>query len=122
MSARPRLLLPVPAILLTLSACTVTATPAPVAATDAPAGAEGARADGCPSARTLEGLADLPEGWSFDSVTCAGDWAAADPRTPTPADGFYLFKKSGADWKYHSEGSGYECEELGLTEAPFCVS
>ncbi|GID97666.1 hypothetical protein ACFQFC_12900 [Amorphoplanes digitatis] len=78
----------------------------------------------CPSEKTLEKLADLPKGWYFvpSSVECWKGWATADPEGPTPGDGIYLFQyKPGKGWRYHSQGSGYHCEELGIDEpAPFC--
>lgn len=131
MSARYRLLLTVPAALLALSACTSAADPAPHAAEPTKTTAANPTATtpaattetaGCPSAETLEGLVELPKDWRFASVECVGDWAAADPEGPNPGDGFYLFKKSGTTWKLHGEGSGYDCKELGLDKAPFCIS
>lgn len=78
----------------------------------------------CPSAKALEKLADLPEGWRFvpSSVECWHDWATADPEGPNDGDGLYLFRyRAGTGWKYHSQGSAYDCAALGLREpAPFC--
>lgn len=78
----------------------------------------------CPSAKTLEGLTDLPAGWHFvpSSVECWKGWATADPKGPSQGDGFYLFQyKTGSGWRYHSQGSGYDCKDLGIKEqAPFC--
>jgi hypothetical protein len=153
MSARHRLLLPATAVLFGLGACGSTPAPALIAAAppssaptsaapaatsaapegDAPATSQAAapkpsdRTAGgveCPSARTLEKLADLPKGWHFvpSSVECWKGWATADPKGPTPGDGVYLFHhKTGKGWKYHSQGSGYHCKEIGINEAaPFC--
>jgi hypothetical protein len=80
----------------------------------------------CPSAKTLEKLVDLPKGWYFgpSSVECWRGWATADPKSPTPGDGFYLFQyKAGTGWRYHSQGSGYHCKDLGITTGnpPFCL-
>ena len=78
----------------------------------------------CPSAKTLEGLTDLPAGWHFvpSSVECWKGWATADPKGPGQGDGFYLFHyKPGTGWRYDSQGSGYDCKDLGIKEeAPFC--
>ena len=79
----------------------------------------------CPSAKTLERLADLPDGWSFPSsgVQCWRAWATAEPKSPTAGDGIYLFQyKPGTGWRYHSQGSGYLCADLGITSGrpPFC--
>jgi hypothetical protein len=73
----------------------------------------------------LEGLADLPDGWRFvpSSVECWRGWATADPEGPTPGDGVYLFQyKTGKGWRYHSQGSGFLCQDLGITTGnpPFC--
>ncbi|MFE9193032.1 hypothetical protein ACFYL6_25860 [Micromonospora sp. NPDC007208] len=76
----------------------------------------------CPSAKSLEALVELPKGWTFGSVQCVKDWAGADPQGPTAGDGVYLFHyKAGTGWKYYGDGSGYDCKDLGLTEAPFCI-
>ena len=150
MSARLRSLLPVTAILFGLTACSSTPSPAPLSAappsaTSAPTStapadvapatsravateasdhmAGGAK---CPSAKTLEKLVDLPKDWYFvpSSVECWKGWATADPEGPTPGDGFYLFQhKTGTGWRYHSQGSGYHCKDLGINEAaPFCLN
>jgi hypothetical protein len=78
----------------------------------------------CPSARTLEKLADLPTGWHFvpASVACWKGWAWADAEGPNPGDGIHLFHyTTGKGWRFHSEGSGYHCKEIGIREAaPFC--
>ena len=78
----------------------------------------------CPSAKALEKLADLPEGWRFvpSSVECWHDWATADPQGPNDGDGIYLLRyRAGKGWKYHSQGSAYDCAALGIREpAPFC--
>ncbi|MEU7614019.1 hypothetical protein [Micromonospora sp. NPDC049204] len=77
----------------------------------------------CPSAQTLEKLVELPKGWTFGSVECVEDWAGADPQGPTAGDGWYLFHfVAGTGWKYRGDGSGYDCVDLGLKEAPFCIS
>jgi hypothetical protein len=85
-----------------------------------------ARGPKCPSAKALEKLVDLPKDWYFvpSSVECWKGWAWADPEGPFPGDGFYLFRyKAGTGWRYHSQGSGYRCEDLGINEtAPFCRS
>jgi len=83
------------------------------------------RYPGCPSAKTLERLADLPKGWYFvpSSVQCWKGWAMADPEGPTPGDGIYLFQyQAGKGWRYHSQGSAYQCQDLGITSGnpPFC--
>ncbi len=78
----------------------------------------------CPSAKALEKLVDLPKSWHFvpSSVECWKGWATAAPEGPNTGDGVYLFRhKSGTGWRYHSQGSGYHCKELGINEAaPFC--
>ncbi|GID97668.1 hypothetical protein ACFQFC_12910 [Amorphoplanes digitatis] len=94
-------------------------TPSSVRTSDRP------RYPACPSAKALEKLADLPKGWYFvpSSVECWKGWATADPEGPTPGDGIYLFQyKAGKGWRYHSQGSGYHCAELGITSGnpPFC--
>ncbi|WP_039905365.1 hypothetical protein [Micromonospora lupini] len=76
----------------------------------------------CPSAKTLEALVELPKGWTFGSVDCVKDWAGADPEGPGVGDGSYLFHfVPGTGWKYYGDGSGYDCVDLGLKEAPFCI-
>jgi hypothetical protein len=142
MSARNHLLMPVAAVLFGLTACAATPVPAPApappsaastpavspsaapATSDVPATAAPTRTAGCPSAKTLEKLADLPKDWYFvpSSVKCWKGWAWADPEGPTPGDGIFLFKDTaGKGWRFHSEGSGYHCEDLGIHEsAPFC--
>lgn len=141
MSGRYRLLLAVPALMVTLSACSFSgsvseSTPeaaAPGTTTAAPASSSPApvtttteaapHPEACPSAKTFEGLTDkLPAGWSFTDVTCAEGWAAATPKGPSQGDGVYLFQKTGTTWKYHSQGSGFDCKDLGIDEAPFCIS
>ena len=135
MSAR-HLLLPATAVLFGLTACT--AAPAPAPETAAPTSAAPTSAAptsaaptsaapvsaGCPSAKELEKLYDLPEGWSFvpSSVECWKNWATAASEGPSQGDGIYLFQyRAGTGWKYHSQGSGYLCEDLGIDEpAPFC--
>ncbi|GAA1643730.1 hypothetical protein [Actinoplanes couchii] len=98
---------------------TTASSPAPGKTTADPA----PKPDECPSAQTLEGLTtELPEGWSFTDVTCAEGWAAATPKGPKTGDGVYLFQKTGTTWKYHSQGSGFDCKDLGLDAAPFCIS
>ncbi|MFC6019728.1 hypothetical protein ACFP2T_26415 [Plantactinospora solaniradicis] len=79
----------------------------------------------CPSATTLEKLADLPKDWRFvpSRVKCWKNWATADAEGPTAGDGVYLFQyKAGTGWRYHSQGSGFYCEDLGITSGnpPFC--
>ncbi|MBG0566630.1 hypothetical protein [Actinoplanes aureus] len=69
-------------------------------------------------------LVDLPKDWRFvpSSVECWKGWATAAPEGPDLGDGVYLFQyKAGTGWRYHSQGSGYHCEDLGIKEAaPFC--
>ena len=149
MSARNRLLLPAAAVLLGLSACTaapsVAASSAPASsaavpsavptsaapATVAPATSaapakkpSGRPAAGCPSAKTLERLVDLPRDKHIvaASVQCWKSWAWADAKGPKPGDGIYLFhRRPGQGWQYHSQGSAFECRDLGIHEpAPFC--
>ena len=78
----------------------------------------------CPSAKALEKLVDLPEGWHFvpSKVQCWKGWATAEPRRTTPGDGVYLFRyHAGTGWRYHSQGSAFDCKDLGINEpAPFC--
>ncbi|NMO53884.1 hypothetical protein HH310_22225 [Actinoplanes sp. TBRC 11911] len=79
----------------------------------------------CPSAKTLEKLADLPDGWSFpsSSIECWRTWATAAPMRPGVGDGIYLFHyKASTGWQYHSQGSAYDCKDLGITTGnpPFC--
>lgn len=79
----------------------------------------------CPSAKTLEKLADLPKDWSFvpSSVKCWRTWAWASPKRPGVGDGIFLFHyQTGTGWRFHSEGSGYACKDLGITTGnpPFC--
>ena len=79
----------------------------------------------CPSAKTLEKVANLPKGWHFvpSSVECWRTWATADPEGPTPGDGVYLFHyQPGVGWRYHSQGSAFDCQDLGITSGnpPFC--
>ena len=72
----------------------------------------------CPSPRTLERLADLPEDWSFPApgVNCWRTWATAKPEGPNRGDGIFLFRyTSGGGWRYHSQGSAYACADLGIT-------
>ncbi|MEV6637699.1 hypothetical protein AB0M54_43915 [Actinoplanes sp. NPDC051470] len=79
----------------------------------------------CPSAKTLEKLADLPADWRFrpSQVECWRTWATAVPEGPDVGDGVFLFKyKAGTGWRLHSEGSGFHCADLGITSGnpPFC--
>jgi hypothetical protein len=76
----------------------------------------------CPPAKEFEKLVDLPEGWHFKRVKCWKSWATAEPEGPNKGDGIYLFRyASDAGWRYHSQGSGYFCKDLGINEsAPFC--
>jgi hypothetical protein len=80
----------------------------------------------CPSAPALEGLVELPTGFSFvpGSVQCAQGWAAVGLKRPAAGDGVYLFHyKTGTGWRYYDEGTGWDCEDLRITgPAPFCVS
>jgi len=79
----------------------------------------------CPSPKTLERLADLPEDWYFPAsgVDCWRTWATAEPAGPDRGGGIYLFRyTTGGGWKYHSQGSAYDCADLGITSGnpPFC--
>ena len=86
----------------------------------------------CPSAKTLERIARaapedeaLPDDSSFPAsgVECWRTWATAAPRSPVPGNGIYLFHfEPGIGWRYHSQGSGYRCQDLGITSGrpPFC--
>ncbi|NMO53886.1 hypothetical protein HH310_22235 [Actinoplanes sp. TBRC 11911] len=69
-------------------------------------------------------MSNLPKGWHYvpSSVECWKGWATADPEGPTVGDGFDLFRyQAGKGWRYHSQGSGYHCKDLGIDEpAPFC--
>ena len=80
----------------------------------------------CPSIETLGSLVELPQGWSFAStkVQCAETWAAADVQRPAAGNIRYLFHyTTGTGWRYHEQGTGWTCGELGLTQpAPFCTS
>ena len=146
MSARHLLLLPAAAALLALTACDPAAAPGPAAsgpgspaavpassaAADvtptatppAPAKApQGARSADCPSAATLQKLVKLPKGWTFGEINCVKGWAGADPQGPNAGDGVYIFQyKAATGWKYYGDGSGYDCADLGIKEAPFCIS
>ncbi|MBU2669888.1 hypothetical protein KOI35_40895 [Actinoplanes bogorensis] len=103
--------------------------PAPSSSAPVPAPSTSSRSLGpehgsgvCPPAKEFEKLADLPEGWHFPSVKCWKSWAFAAPEGPGVGDGIYLFRYvSSKGWRYHSQGSGYMCEDLGIHEpAPFC--
>jgi hypothetical protein len=148
MSARHRSLLPpVAAVLLALTACSTAVSPtvtpsAPALPSTAPASAPASPATAptsapasttapavarpavrCPSAKALEKLSDLPADWHFvpSSVECWKGWATADPKGPADGDGIYLFQYRSGGWRYHSQGSGYHCKEIGIDEAaPFC--
>jgi hypothetical protein len=86
----------------------------------------------CPSAKSLERIARdlppdeaLPDNWQFpaSTVECWRTWATAVPEGPGTGDGVYLFRyKSDTGWRYHSQGSGYQCADLGITSGnpPFC--
>jgi hypothetical protein len=79
----------------------------------------------CPSAKTLEKLAGLPKDWHIvaSSVECWRTWASAGAKGPTPGDGIFLFQyKAGTGWRFHGEGSGMRCQDLGITSGnpPFC--
>ncbi|BCJ58955.1 hypothetical protein [Micromonospora endophytica] len=42
---------------------------------------------------------------------------------PNIGNGGYLFHyEAGTGWKYYGDGTGYDCSELDLIEAPFCTS
>ncbi|MDG4788722.1 hypothetical protein O7626_22820 [Micromonospora sp. WMMD1102] len=56
-------------------------------------------------------------------MSCWRNWATAEPEGPTVGDGAYLFHhRAGTGWRYHSRGSGFYCEDLGITSGnpPFC--
>ncbi|WP_433311375.1 hypothetical protein ACQP0U_24780 [Micromonospora sp. CA-269861] len=55
-------------------------------------------------------------------MECWKGWATAEPDGPATGDGVYLFQyKTGTGWRYHSQGSAYDCKNLGINEpAPFC--
>ncbi|MEU8230089.1 hypothetical protein AB0C12_10855 [Actinoplanes sp. NPDC048967] len=86
----------------------------------------------CPSPKSLERIARdlppdeaLPDNWHFpaSTVECWRTWATAAPEGPGRGDGVYLFRyRSDTGWRYHSQGSGYQCAELGITSGspPFC--
>jgi hypothetical protein len=80
----------------------------------------------CPSIETLGDLVELPQGWSFapTGVQCAETWAAAAVKRPAGGNVRYLFHyTTGAGWRYHEQGTEWDCRELGLTQpAPFCTS
>ncbi|MCY1136370.1 hypothetical protein OWR29_00045 [Actinoplanes sp. Pm04-4] len=149
MSAPHRLALPAVAVLLGLTACGSTASSAPASASApsptpissapvSPAPAPTTKAPSpsatrdslgpehgsgvCPPAKEFEKLVDLPEGWHFARVKCWKSWATTEPEGPNKGDGIYLFRyASDAGWRYHSQGSGYFCKDLGIHEpAPFC--
>jgi hypothetical protein len=98
---------------------------APVA--DEPPGPSAASpsSPGCPSAKDLQQLVELPTGWSFvpSGVQCAQGWAAIAVKRPASGNGIYLFHyKAGTGWRYYDEGTGWNCKDLGLTEATtFCA-
>ncbi|CCH15796.1 Protein of unknown function [Micromonospora lupini str. Lupac 08] len=135
MSARHLLLLPVVTVLIGLSACDSGEPAGPSPTASAPTSAAGApsaspaaaspaagTAD-CPTATALQTLVELPKDWSFGEVKCFKDWATADPQGPTAGDGVYLFRYvAGTGWKYYDQGSDWDCKDLGISEAPFCVS
>jgi hypothetical protein len=84
----------------------------------------------CPSAATLERAArnapadeSLPENWRLVHVECWKGWVRAGTEGPNTGDGKYLFRyRAGSGWRYHSQGSAYECKALGIHErSPFCV-
>jgi len=147
MSVRRLLLLPAATVLFALTACAATAASGPGSTASAPASAApasaapadsapgatptvttkapgGIKSADCPSGTTLQKLVELPKGVTFGGVECVKGWAGADPQGGNAGDGVYLFHyKAGTGWKYYGEGSGYDCEELGLNEpAPFCIS
>ena|ERR1700754_863056 len=131
-SSAPRSAAPVPAA--PISTGRASSTPTSAALPDGAAASShavatrspdrGAGGGNCPSATALGKLVSLPKGWSFipSSVECWKGWATAEPQGPDSGDGVYLFQyKAGAGWRYHSQGSAYECEDLGIDEAaPFC--
>lgn len=150
MPARRHLLLPVATVLFGLTACTPASAPVaapasapattapeataapktttPPTATTAPKATKTsdrtAASPGCPSAKDLERLVDLPKDWYFvpSSVECWKGWATARPDGPNHGDGDYLFRyQRSAGWKYHSQGSAYDCADLGIKEeGPIC--
>ncbi|MEV4495566.1 hypothetical protein AB0J84_07665 [Micromonospora arborensis] len=80
----------------------------------------------CPSTQTLGTMVELPAGWSFASrgVECVEAWAAADVQRPDGGGVIYLFHyTAGLGWRFHDQGTGWDCTDLGLTEpASFCTS
>lgn len=87
---------------------------------------EGLQNPNCPSTQTLGVLVELPAGWSFASraVECVETWAAADVQRPDASAVIYLFHyTAGTGWRFHDQGTGWDCRDLGLTEpASFCTS
>ena len=88
--------------------------------------ADGPQDADCPSTNLLGNLVELPAGWSFapTEVQCVEGWAAADVRRPDTGGVIYLFRYTpGTGWRYHDQGTRWDCKDLGLTEpAPFCAS
>ncbi|MCG5438087.1 hypothetical protein [Micromonospora foliorum] len=87
---------------------------------------DGPRSPDCPSTTTLGTLVELPAAWAFASrpVECVEAWAAADVERPAAGGVIYLFHyTAGTGWRYHDQGPGWNCADLGLTEpASFCTS
>ena len=56
------------------------------------------------------------------TVKCWRTWATVGSQGPTPGDGVYLFQYRSGSWRYHSQGSGFVCQDLGITSGnpPFC--
>ncbi len=107
------------------SAAPTSPSSAPQASSASPRTSNRPRYPDCPSAKALEKLVDLPEDWHFvpSSVECWRGWATAGTEGPSAGDGVFLFRyKTGTGWRFHSEGSGFHCEDLGITSGnpPFC--
>ena len=86
---------------------------------------DGPQNPNCPSTTTLGTLVELPSGWSFAfrEVECVETWAAVDVQRPA-GDVVYLFHyTAGTGWRFQDQGTGWDCDDLGLTEpASFCIS
>jgi hypothetical protein len=85
--------------------------------------------NGCPvSAATLNRVPGLPAGYRItpDTVDCWKNWATGWDRKQI-GDGMDLFRyTSGTGWRLHSQGSSFECDNLGIRvdpddPPPFCT-
>ncbi|WP_164842200.1 hypothetical protein [Actinoplanes solisilvae] len=77
----------------------------------------------CPTAKALERLYELPQDWRFVKVHCWRTWATARVEGPNLGDGAFLFRyKASTGWRYHSQGSAFNCNDLGITSGnpTFC--